>query len=55
MKKRVFYILNIFLVLSLKIFALNFIENKEIHQFWLRGPRELLPLVELGASWKVPN
>ncbi|MGL5639360.1 MAG: hypothetical protein ACRCW7_08450 [Cetobacterium sp.] len=49
MNKRSFYILNIFLVLSLKIFALNF------DQFWLRGPRELLPLVELGASWKVPN
>ncbi|MGL5933124.1 MAG: class D beta-lactamase [Cetobacterium sp.] len=37
MNKKGFYILNIFLVLSLKIFALNFIENKEIENIFKKN------------------
>lgn len=32
MKKKIFYLLNIFLIVSLKIFAINFVENESIEK-----------------------
>ena len=34
MKKRVFYVLNIFLILSFQLLALNFTENKKIEEIF---------------------
>ena len=57
MKKRVFYILNIFLILSFQLLALNFTESKKIEEIFeknkLQGtlvvyqnvPRKPIPLL----------
>ena len=40
MKKRVFYILNIFLILSFQLLALNFTENKKIEEIFEKNKLE---------------
>ena len=40
MKKRVFYILNIFLILSFQLLDLNFIENKKIEEIFEKNKLE---------------